>query len=203
MFGVARWRHHCRSCGHLFCAACTDKTFLLQSSAERGEATEQRVCGKCYVFLSSDEFKNKQWGGRSQVRERSSVQLCGPHVGISPAMLRSSNKQWGGHSQLQRQKMKVRTTLTMLLLLLLLLLAVLLLLVLLLLLVQLLLLVLTTSLQLSAGQERESRRKQELGERDLLTAKSFVRGLVSADRLPRLPTRTAVHQLPRVMRPSH
>ena len=162
------------------------------------------MCGKCYVFLSSDEFKNKQWGGRSQVRERSSVQLCGPHVGISPAMLRSSNKQWGRHSQLQRQKMKVRTTLTMLLLLLLLLLlAVLLLLVLLLLLVQLLLLVLTSSLQLSAGQERESRRKQELGERDLLTAKSFVRGLVSADRLPLLPTRTAVHQLPRVMRPSH
>lgn len=45
-FTVARRRHHCRYCGHIFCAACSDNRLPLPSSSK-----PCRVCDACHVIL--------------------------------------------------------------------------------------------------------------------------------------------------------
>ncbi|KAJ8724451.1 hypothetical protein PYW08_015925 [Mythimna loreyi] len=43
-FSIARRKHHCRRCGHIFCAACSDKTVALA-----GNTKPVRVCDACYA----------------------------------------------------------------------------------------------------------------------------------------------------------
>nr|XP_021195279.2 protein RUFY3 isoform X1 [Helicoverpa armigera] len=43
-FSIARRKHHCRRCGHIFCAACSDKTVALT-----GNTKPVRVCDACYA----------------------------------------------------------------------------------------------------------------------------------------------------------
>ncbi|XP_064458494.1 RUN and FYVE domain-containing protein 2-like [Ornithodoros turicata] len=45
-FSVARRKHHCRSCGEIFCNACSDNTMPLPSSAK-----PVRVCDGCHTVL--------------------------------------------------------------------------------------------------------------------------------------------------------
>jgi RUN and FYVE domain-containing protein 1 len=45
-FTVARRRHHCRYCGHIFCASCSDNKLPLPSSSK-----PCRVCDACHVIL--------------------------------------------------------------------------------------------------------------------------------------------------------
>lgn len=45
-FGLARRRHHCRNCGGIFCAACSEQTMPLPASAK-----PLRVCDACYALL--------------------------------------------------------------------------------------------------------------------------------------------------------
>ena len=45
-FTVARRRHHCRNCGHVFCGACSDNKLPLPSSSK-----PCRVCDQCHVLL--------------------------------------------------------------------------------------------------------------------------------------------------------
>ncbi|XP_077504433.1 RUN and FYVE domain-containing protein 2 isoform X3 [Amblyomma americanum] len=45
-FSVARRKHHCRSCGEIFCNACSDNTMPLPSSAK-----PVRVCDACQTVL--------------------------------------------------------------------------------------------------------------------------------------------------------
>jgi len=45
-FSVARRKHHCRSCGGIFCASCSDNTMPLPSSSK-----PVRVCDSCYAML--------------------------------------------------------------------------------------------------------------------------------------------------------
>ncbi|XP_054918065.1 RUN and FYVE domain-containing protein 2-like isoform X2 [Dermacentor andersoni] len=45
-FSVARRKHHCRSCGEIFCHACSDNTMPLPSSAK-----PVRVCDTCQTVL--------------------------------------------------------------------------------------------------------------------------------------------------------
>ncbi|PAA50870.1 hypothetical protein BOX15_Mlig002541g1 [Macrostomum lignano] len=48
-FGVVNRRHHCRRCGAVVCAPCSNRTWLFPSIS----ATPQRVCLTCYNKLSS------------------------------------------------------------------------------------------------------------------------------------------------------
>ncbi|CAH0673965.1 unnamed protein product [Spodoptera exigua] len=43
-FSIARRKHHCRRCGHIFCASCSDKTVALA-----GNTKPVRVCDACYA----------------------------------------------------------------------------------------------------------------------------------------------------------
>jgi len=45
-FNLARRKHHCRKCGEIFCAQCSDNTMSLPSSAK-----PVRVCDGCHVYL--------------------------------------------------------------------------------------------------------------------------------------------------------
>eukprot|EP01059_Diplonema_ambulator_P022663 TRINITY_DN379_c3_g1_i1.p1 TRINITY_DN379_c3_g1~~TRINITY_DN379_c3_g1_i1.p1 ORF type:complete len:698 (+),score=198.53 TRINITY_DN379_c3_g1_i1:1637-3730(+) len=50
-FGLLLRRHHCRACGHLFCAQCSTKTLVLPfGKAAKGQ---QRVCNWCYESLTA------------------------------------------------------------------------------------------------------------------------------------------------------
>ncbi|XP_026330197.1 RUN and FYVE domain-containing protein 2-like isoform X2 [Hyposmocoma kahamanoa] len=43
-FTIARRKHHCRRCGHIFCGACSEKTVALA-----GNTKPVRVCDACYA----------------------------------------------------------------------------------------------------------------------------------------------------------
>ena len=49
-FNVTRRKHHCRSCGRIFCQKCSQNNSLLPS--ELGYTKEQRVCDRCLPVLS-------------------------------------------------------------------------------------------------------------------------------------------------------
>ncbi|CAG9579799.1 unnamed protein product [Danaus chrysippus] len=43
-FTIARRKHHCRRCGHIFCGACSEKTVALA-----GNTKPVRVCDNCFA----------------------------------------------------------------------------------------------------------------------------------------------------------
>lgn len=49
-FTLLHRRHHCRCCGQLLCAGCTDKRVIMPRPWESPDP--QRVCNKCYRTLS-------------------------------------------------------------------------------------------------------------------------------------------------------
>lgn len=46
-FSISNRKHHCRSCGQVFCSKCTDKTVLIKASM-----SELRCCDYCYIIFS-------------------------------------------------------------------------------------------------------------------------------------------------------
>jgi hypothetical protein len=62
-FGVTRWRHHCRSCGEVFCDACsTGRTAVGVPATRPGEADVDlsngavRVCAPCLTQIKQEGF---------------------------------------------------------------------------------------------------------------------------------------------------
>lgn len=51
-FGLARRKHHCRSCGGIFCDGCSDNKMQLPSSSK-----PMRVCDSCYTLLINKQSK--------------------------------------------------------------------------------------------------------------------------------------------------
>lgn len=54
LFTMRRRRHHCRKCGHIFCAACSDRELQLPIAADGQEAAgvkPQRVCRPCFFQI--------------------------------------------------------------------------------------------------------------------------------------------------------
>ncbi|CAF1214300.1 unnamed protein product [Adineta ricciae] len=48
-FSVTQRKHHCRSCGNIFCDSCSSKTAIVAASSKK----PQRVCDQCYKDLTS------------------------------------------------------------------------------------------------------------------------------------------------------
>jgi len=48
-FTLTQRKHHCRSCGNIFCDACSSKTAIVAASSKK----PQRVCEQCFKELTS------------------------------------------------------------------------------------------------------------------------------------------------------
>ncbi|CAF0805138.1 unnamed protein product [Adineta ricciae] len=48
-FTMTQRKHHCRSCGNIFCDTCSSKTAVVAASSKKA----QRVCDQCYQELTS------------------------------------------------------------------------------------------------------------------------------------------------------
>ena len=62
-FNVMRRRHHCRSCGGLFCSACSAKKCEVA-----GEPGAQRVCDECHLELTQGRSPIGAAGGVGDLR---------------------------------------------------------------------------------------------------------------------------------------
>ena len=48
---ILKRKHHCRRCGRLFCADCSDKTLLLATAGGESHASAVRSCRGCYELM--------------------------------------------------------------------------------------------------------------------------------------------------------
>jgi len=53
-FGLLNRKHHCRSCGCIFCADCTKNRSVIK---EKSYHEPVRVCGRCYFSLNKDPYQ--------------------------------------------------------------------------------------------------------------------------------------------------
>jgi hypothetical protein len=56
-FSASKWRrHHCRSCGHIFCSKCSGEKFrLIDPESATGATSKERVCDQCFAALTKSE----------------------------------------------------------------------------------------------------------------------------------------------------
>ena len=61
MISATKWRrHHCRSCGHVFCAKCSSERYrLIDPQSATGGTRKERVCDQCFATLSKGDEPTK------------------------------------------------------------------------------------------------------------------------------------------------
>lgn len=52
-FGLLRWKHHCRQCGHLVCHTCSPSTTAIPELSEKNGS---RVCNNCCKKTKTGSF---------------------------------------------------------------------------------------------------------------------------------------------------
>ena len=67
-FGFFRRRHHCRHCGYIFCASCSEREYPL--SVGGGERYRLRVCDRCFQQLAEAEAVQREGDDRTRERTR-------------------------------------------------------------------------------------------------------------------------------------
>ncbi|XP_063274254.1 FYVE, RhoGEF and PH domain-containing protein 2 isoform X2 [Prinia subflava] len=81
---ITRRRHHCRACGYVVCARCSDYKAELQYDGNR----PNRVCQECFIFLSGhtvlEDREGKHKGILEDVRAHTSIPLLGYQVRDMP-----------------------------------------------------------------------------------------------------------------------
>ncbi|NWW44405.1 FGD2 protein, partial [Pedionomus torquatus] len=66
---ITRRRHHCRACGYVVCARCSDYKAELQYDGNR----LNRVCQECYIFLTGHVVLEDREGKHKGILEVSSA----------------------------------------------------------------------------------------------------------------------------------
>ena len=58
---ASKWsRHHCRSCGHVFCSRCSSQRYrLIDPQSSTGATKKERVCDQCFATLSKGNEPTK------------------------------------------------------------------------------------------------------------------------------------------------
>ena len=69
-FGLFLRKHHCRSCGYIYCAACSESQYPLRQD---GALYRLRVCDRCFKTLTDAE--SAQAEGMERTRERTRAAL--------------------------------------------------------------------------------------------------------------------------------
>ncbi|XP_038199956.1 FYVE, RhoGEF and PH domain-containing protein 2 [Arvicola amphibius] len=86
---LMRRRHHCRACGYVVCAKCSDYRAELKYDGNR----PNRVCLACYTFLTGNVLPDSKEDKRRGILEKDS--LAGPDQSLVCSFLHLIGDKWG------------------------------------------------------------------------------------------------------------
>ncbi|XP_037699452.1 FYVE, RhoGEF and PH domain-containing protein 2 [Choloepus didactylus] len=86
---LTRRRHHCRACGYVVCARCSDYRAELKYDDNR----PNRVCLKCYTFLTGNVLPEDKEDKRHGILEKGS--LAGSEHSLMCSFLQLLGDKWG------------------------------------------------------------------------------------------------------------
>ncbi|XP_025019014.1 FYVE, RhoGEF and PH domain-containing protein 2 isoform X1 [Python bivittatus] len=84
---ITRRRHHCRACGYVVCARCSEYKAELQYDKNG----PKRVCVECYVFLTGNLLPSEQQGKPRGILEKESAEISGQSLMCSFLQLMDKN----------------------------------------------------------------------------------------------------------------
>ncbi|KAM9268627.1 LOW QUALITY PROTEIN: FYVE, RhoGEF and PH domain-containing protein 2 [Morus bassanus] len=88
---ITRRRHHCRACGYVVCARCSDYKAELQYDGNR----LNRVCQECYVFLTGRVVLEDREGKHKGILEKGAAEVSGRSLLCSSLQLLDKNGKGG------------------------------------------------------------------------------------------------------------
>ncbi|KAF1408653.1 FYVE, RhoGEF and PH domain-containing protein 2, partial [Spheniscus humboldti] len=88
---IMRRRHHCRACGYVVCARCSDYKAELQYDGNR----LNRVCQECYVFLTGHVVLEDREGKPKGILEKGAAEVSGRSLLCSSLQLLDKNGKGG------------------------------------------------------------------------------------------------------------
>ncbi|XP_069731764.1 FYVE, RhoGEF and PH domain-containing protein 2 isoform X1 [Phaenicophaeus curvirostris] len=88
---ITRRRHHCRACGYVVCARCSDYKAELQYDGNR----LNRVCQECYVFLTGHVLPEDREGKHKGILEKEAAEVSGKSLLCSFLHLLDKNGKGG------------------------------------------------------------------------------------------------------------
>ncbi|NWZ53121.1 FGD2 protein, partial [Haliaeetus albicilla] len=88
---IMRRRHHCRACGYVVCARCSDYKAELQYDGNR----LNRVCQECYVFLTGHLVLEDREGKHKGILEKGAAEVSGKSLLCSSLQLLDKNGKGG------------------------------------------------------------------------------------------------------------
>ncbi|XP_049688568.1 FYVE, RhoGEF and PH domain-containing protein 2 isoform X2 [Accipiter gentilis] len=88
---IMRRRHHCRACGYVVCARCSDYKAELQYDGNR----LNRVCQECYVFLTGHLVLEEREGKHKGILEKGAAEVSGKSLLCSSLQLLDKNGKGG------------------------------------------------------------------------------------------------------------
>ncbi|KAL2791751.1 FYVE, RhoGEF and PH domain-containing protein 2 [Daubentonia madagascariensis] len=86
---LTRRRHHCRACGYVVCARCSDYRAQLKYDDNR----PNRVCFTCYTFLTGNMLPEDKEDKRRGILEKGS--WAGPDQSLMCSFLQLVGDKWG------------------------------------------------------------------------------------------------------------
>ncbi|NXD15617.1 FGD2 protein, partial [Nothocercus nigrocapillus] len=88
---LTRRRHHCRACGYVVCARCSDYRAELQYDRSR----LNRVCQECYVFLTGHVVLEDREGKHKGILEKEAAEISGRSLLCSSLQLLDKSSKGG------------------------------------------------------------------------------------------------------------
>ncbi|XP_068275259.1 FYVE, RhoGEF and PH domain-containing protein 2 isoform X2 [Nyctibius grandis] len=88
---ITRRRHHCRACGYVVCARCSDYKAELQYDGNR----LHRVCQECYIFLTGHVVLEDREGKHKGILEKGAAEVSGRSLLCSSLQLLDKNGKGG------------------------------------------------------------------------------------------------------------
>ncbi|XP_065554853.1 FYVE, RhoGEF and PH domain-containing protein 2 isoform X3 [Lathamus discolor] len=88
---IVRRRHHCRACGYVVCARCSDYRAELQYDGNR----LNRVCQECYVLLMGHVVLEDREGKHKGILEKEAAEVSGRSLLCSSLQMLDKNGKGG------------------------------------------------------------------------------------------------------------
>uniref|UniRef100_A0A8C0U9R2 FYVE, RhoGEF and PH domain containing 2 n=1 Tax=Cyanistes caeruleus TaxID=156563 RepID=A0A8C0U9R2_CYACU len=88
---ITRRRHHCRACGYVVCARCSDYKAELQYDGNR----PNRVCQECFIFLTGRTALEDREGKHKGILEKGAAEVSSRSLLCSSLQLLDKNSKGG------------------------------------------------------------------------------------------------------------